>query len=211
MIDNMIKCIKLVNKRKTCGMDRVHPVWLTLFDIDDTKDRDQLEIILRKAIRKDNLFSTRLCLIPNAVQGQYQPIQVNNVPLRLLEKNLLSQVKNIPLKNPESLHGFVEGRSTHTAYSAVQQRLKDTSDPCCFLDMSKAYNSLKHEKLIEIIDLNVHDMMTNDLLNRLYSSRTVRLLENSSNQIAEFLKALKLAHGSLTWRWTASSWRSNKR
>ena len=103
-----------INVNSSCGADGVHPSALKCFNKKDEGDMDRLRSIWSDALTKDDLFSSRMTLIPKKDSAKRRPIQVLNLSLRCLEKGFLSVVDSIPLQNPEVFHSFVRKRSTHT-------------------------------------------------------------------------------------------------
>lgn len=132
-------------------------------------------MILRDSLTKNNFFSTRVCLIPKKDPLQFRRIQVNNILLRLVEKWLLDQISEIELQNKDSIQGFVKKQSMHSAYDAVKKRLDTTIDPCLFIDLNKAYNSLNRAKLIDIVQRKVKNPLIVDTLTQIINKQNCNI------------------------------------
>ena len=152
IVEGMIDNIKRIDTKTSCGPDGVHPSWLDKFDSSKQQDRNKLKDILRSGLQSEDFFSSRAALIPKKDTDEKRPIQVLNVPLRLLEKSLLTQVNRAELlDNRDDHYGFIKHRSTHDAYTKLEEILKIQDTECLFVDFTKAYNSVSHRKLIDII------------------------------------------------------------
>lgn len=84
--------------------------------------------------------------------GQFRPIQVQNLSLRLLEKSLSRIIKAWAYNNEDDFFGFVQNISTNDACSKVEIILEsEPGTTVTFLDFSKAYNRANRSKLSKII------------------------------------------------------------
>lgn len=64
------------------------------------------------------------------------------------------------LTNREDLFGFREGRNTHMAFQEVINYIKNNPNykAITFVDFSKAYNCVDHNKLSDIINNRMNDI-----------------------------------------------------
>lgn len=147
----------LIKKNSACGPDGVHPSLQEYFNPENPQDKERITRILLSALQRPDFFSSRPSLIPKKVPGQFRPLQVLNVPLRLLEKVLADHIRTWKLDNSEDFHGFVRGKGTHTAFTIVKQALDDTNEPLLFIDYTKAYNLVDRKVLTDIIEKKCGD------------------------------------------------------
>ena len=138
LLEIMMTGWNTIIRKTSCGSDGIHPSWMNSFDISKIHDRNQVRKILRSSLDKKNFMSCRLALIPKKGTSEYRPIQVTNVPLRMLEKGILSQIQTTPLEKNRPIYGFRQNRSTHDAFNFIRNYLRDTTKPVVFVDMSKA-------------------------------------------------------------------------
>ena len=122
-----------MNHNTAAGPDGVHPALQKAFDIDDSQDKEKLFKILLSSLTMKDFFSSRVTLLPKKQTGQYRPIQVQNFPLRLLEKKILQQVRQWNYSNKDDIFGFVPNRETSDAYDRIQNiLLKEPEVPLVF-------------------------------------------------------------------------------
>ena len=169
-----------VDPGKSCGPDGVHPSFLKTLKPWKGEDRKKILNVIRSSLVKVDFFASRPALVPKPNSEEKRPIQVLNVPLRLLEKSLLRQVVNPDLLQYKDHHyGFMPGKSTHDAYKKLESVLKDQSinkEQILFVDFSKAYNSVKHRKLIEIVEQK-YEGWTQNLLKQIILKQTICVYE----------------------------------
>ena len=71
------------------------------------------------------------------------------------------------------------GKSTHDAYRKLESVLKDTSIPkeqVIFIDFAKAYNSISHRKLVEIVERK-YEGWTKNILKQVILKQTMCIYE----------------------------------
>ena len=134
-------------------------------------------MIFDSSLDRKDFFSTRVCLVAKPKPGEYRPVQVSNSPLRIMEKSIYSIIRHIKLKNSDHIHEFSKGKSTHTAYVAVQERLTTTKDVCLFVDMSKAYNSLRRDILIDLVEKRVEDRIARKLIIQIITKQNCNIAD----------------------------------
>lgn len=100
---------------------------------------EKIKIILTDSLTKCNFFTTRTILIPKKSPGEFRHLQGSNLRLKLAEKMVLKELSMIQLENLDLMYGFLPERSTHTAFKMVADTLKNTENPCMFIDLNKAY------------------------------------------------------------------------
>ena len=151
MLEEILAQIPYTNLWKACGSEAENFSWAEEFNISDFDDRRKFKELLGDGLRKSKFFTTHPILIPRKQPGDYRPIQVTNLPLKLLEKVLQTRLPGIKLDNSADIHGFVKGMSTCTSFDLVAYTLKTTDEPCLFLDLKKDYNSVDWDRLLHII------------------------------------------------------------
>ena len=169
-----------VDPGKSCGPDGVHPSLLKTLKPWKEADKGKITNILRSSLRKDDFFASRPVLIPKPNSEEKRPLQVLNVPLRLLEKSILRQVVNPDLLQYKDKHyGFMPGKSTHDAYRKLESVLRDQSiqkEQVLFVDFAKAYNSLSHRRLVEIVERK-YEGWTKNCLKQIILKQTMCIFE----------------------------------
>lgn len=93
----------------------------------------------------------------NKVFNNYRPIALSSNISKVIEKNLVNRIRNYITKYQlmtKMQSGFTKGKSTkNTIYQVLQKILASLNDGECvaglFIDLSKAFDSLNHETLVE--------------------------------------------------------------
>lgn len=78
-------------------------------------------------------------------KGNYRPIAVLNGMAKIIELNVLKEIKHIDFQYQ---HGFTKYKSTASAHIVLENILKTTKGDVIFIDFSDAYNTVSLKKLI---------------------------------------------------------------
>ena len=116
--------------------------------------------------------------------GNYRPVMSSSVFLKILEYCILFRINDFIILNDRQ-HGFREGYSTSTSAFILKETVFNycKGNSCvyaCFLDISKAFDSIDHGILIEkLLQMGIPEMIV-DLIKYWYSNQYVKVRYNSN-------------------------------
>ncbi|KAL1446982.1 hypothetical protein WDU94_015660, partial [Cyamophila willieti] len=158
------KIVKDININKGAGNDKIRPkdiknniIWFEniLYTIIN-------KIIEEKSIPADLKISNITPVYKKGKKDQfenYRPIAEQSIIMKILEKHILKQMTKYIETNKilhTNQHGFREKRNTNTLLTEFTEEINDAlnENKCCLtlsLDLKKAYETIDHKKLIDVI------------------------------------------------------------
>jgi DNA polymerase sigma len=154
-----------LNIRKSCGSDMMYPKILKNQDIKRRIIQSTLELINgTNQVIPEYYKETRLVLLSKdlkdyATVSNTRPISVQQVVVRVLEKALLKAILKTDLMSTGSYQtGFKSDNSTQMHVSRVLKSIKEHQQKdrknrkiYMFVDLKKAYDSVRRSQLFDII------------------------------------------------------------
>ncbi len=127
---------------------------------------------------------SRLVEIPKG-NGKLRPIAISNVEDKIVQRAvaMLLELAYEPLFTDSAL-GFRPKRGCHSAVAKVYRLLKDGRRPVVVdMDIEKFFNSMNHEKLIELLQIRIADKRFIRLIWKLIKSGTYKDGTETVNEV----------------------------
>lgn len=178
LVEQLLAQISSTDASKCLGPDGVHGAWIKYFDLRHPGDIGRVKRLLKDGLKKDNLFSSRVVLIPKVNGKGYRPVQIENYILRLVEKSIARYLETIPLANGSQMHGYIKGKSPHTAINSLMDILRTNSrQEIVFLDISRAFSCVDRQLLIDILSSTSLPPIVLRILSNLIHKQNIQLLD----------------------------------
>lgn len=202
-IDEVRKAIQLAKTGKAMGPDEIPTEMLKLLDDDGLKRLTELinNIYSTGVIPKEWLVSTFVTLpkTKNARKcNEFRTISLMSHALKILLRIVHQRIYSKCEQNiTDTQFGFRNNMGTREALFGINvllQRCKDVNKDVylCFLDYNKAFDTVRHEKLLSILnDLNL-DNRDIRLIRNLYWNQKAKIkLEDQSSEEFDIIKGVR--------------------
>jgi len=127
----------------------------------------------------------------------YRPLSINSIPAKVFAKIIINRIKNtLELEQPKEQAGFRSNYSTIDHLFVINQLIEKCSEHnrkvyLAFIDYTKAFDSVKHNSMMEALKKQGVQKIYIQIINEMYSKTKARVKTDRIGETFSVKKGVK--------------------